>query len=488
MYEAKIPKCMSTQHPDNVHTPFFSENAEIGGEDEVKEAYYGFSHLGVDEQMWDCEGKETDDFVVKKLLANYGDFFKDNKIGKDLFLTMRVPNPAIEKAEAKILIETLESIPRSFDTSKLFYEEEQSPIFEVILPMTTSADSLNRIYNYYRDFVVGKQKKSFKEEDLTIAEWIGDFKPDAINVIPLLEDKENMLAVYDITKKYLEDKDTEHQRIFLARSDPAMNYGNLSAILLNKIALQKINDLNEETSVDIYPILGAGSSPFRGNLTPFTVDRIIDDYPSVHTFTIQSAFKYDNPPKEVRDGVEYLQSRKTESPQKINIKRSLEIVERYSSEYRKHISQLVSVINDVARYVPGRRKRKLHTGLFGYSRDFEGTNLPRAITFTASLYSIGLPPEILGLNALEEKDLEYIREVYVHFDDDLKTALEYFNKDSPFVPDELRKTLIELREEVDINLEHKKVTDEIIERIRKENKVKISEFVQEAANLRSFLG
>jgi phosphoenolpyruvate carboxylase len=116
-----IPKCMSTQHPDNVNSPFFAENVELGGEDEVQEAYYAFSHLGCDEQMWDCEGKEVDNYVVKKLLTKHEPFFRDKKLGKDVFLTLRVPNPNVEKAEAKILLETLESIPRSFDAAKLFY-------------------------------------------------------------------------------------------------------------------------------------------------------------------------------------------------------------------------------------------------------------------------------------------------------------------------------------------------------------------------------
>ncbi len=40
----KIPKCMSTQHPDNANSPFFAENTELGGEDEIQEAYYAFSH------------------------------------------------------------------------------------------------------------------------------------------------------------------------------------------------------------------------------------------------------------------------------------------------------------------------------------------------------------------------------------------------------------------------------------------------------------
>ncbi|MHA1255924.1 MAG: phosphoenolpyruvate carboxylase, partial [Promethearchaeota archaeon] len=37
--EIKIPRCMSTQHPDNVNSPFFTKNAIIGGEDEIQEAY-----------------------------------------------------------------------------------------------------------------------------------------------------------------------------------------------------------------------------------------------------------------------------------------------------------------------------------------------------------------------------------------------------------------------------------------------------------------
>ena len=40
-----IPKCMSTQHPDNVFLLFFSEDKVLGGEDEVQEAFYVLSHL-----------------------------------------------------------------------------------------------------------------------------------------------------------------------------------------------------------------------------------------------------------------------------------------------------------------------------------------------------------------------------------------------------------------------------------------------------------
>lgn len=67
----KIPRCMSTQPPDNVHLPFFAESPDLGGEEEIQEVFYAFSHIGCDEQMWDFEGKEVDLFVISKMLLNF---------------------------------------------------------------------------------------------------------------------------------------------------------------------------------------------------------------------------------------------------------------------------------------------------------------------------------------------------------------------------------------------------------------------------------
>ncbi len=485
---AKIPRCMSTQHPDNVNLPFFAESTVLGGEDEIQEAYYALSHLGCDEQMWDCEGKEVDDFVVKKLLTKYESFFRETKLGKDVFITLRVPNPTIEKAEAKILLETLESIPRSYDVAKLFYGADLAPIFEVILPMTTSARCIDRIYRYYADYVVGKQDKPFRDGDITIAEWIGEFKPDRINVIPLFEDREHMLEAHSITKQYLQDKDVEYQRVFLARSDPAMNYGLISAVLLNKIALHRLHLLSEEIGVPIYPIIGVGSAPFRGDLRPETVGKVMDEYPSAYTFTIQSALKYDNPPERVRETVKKLKERRVGKPQEIDEKKSLEFIDRYCREYQKQIAVLAPVINKVARYVPARRKRKLHVGLFGYSRNMGEIKLPRVISFTAALYSVGLPPEILGINALSGDDAGFIRESYVNYETGLKDALAYYNPDTEYVPAEVRKAIKKSGIDYETNQEHKKITDQIIDSIKKNQTEGREELILRAASVRKFLG
>ncbi len=483
-----VPRCMSTQHPDNVSIPFFAQDTVLEGEDEIQEAYYAFSHLGCDEQMWDCEGKEVDNYIVKKLLTRYSDFFAGQRLGRDVFITLRVPNPTVERAEAKILLETLESIPRSFDAAKLVYGDDLPPVFQVILPMTASSKCIDRVASYYQDFVVGKQDKPFREGDITIAQWIGEFHPERIDVIPLFEDMEHMLGAHQLVREYLHGKAIRRQRVFLARSDPAMNYGLIAAVVFNKIALRRLHLLAGEIGVEILPIIGVGTAPFRGNLSPRTVPRVVREYPSVYTFTVQSAFKYDYPPDEVRAAVRTLRDRTPKAPPEIDEARCLAICERYIREYQRQIVELAPIINQVARYVPGRRKRKLHIGLFGYSRSLGGVTLPRAIAFNAALYSIGLPPELLGLNALSEDDLAFLRGVYVNLDDDLADAARYLNPDTGLVPREIEARVRDLAAEHAPNAEHAEITARIVRALRGNETPEIAEALLRAAHLRRFLG
>jgi len=79
-------------------------------------------------------------------------------------------------------------------------------------------------------------------------------------------------------------------------------------------------------------------------------------------------------------------------------------------------------VNGVAAFVPQRRARKLHIGLFGYSRCVAGVCLPRATTFSTALYSIGLPPEFIGCSVLEDlsdKELDLLLKHYVNVKYDL---------------------------------------------------------------------
>ncbi len=490
----QVPRCMSTQHPDNAQAPFFADRAVIEGEAEIKEAYYAYSHLGCCEQMWDYEGKEVDAFVVKKLFTRYETFFRTHAVGRDLFLTLRVPNPRVERLEAKVLIETLESIPRSHDAARTLYgDDAPSPVFEVILPMTSSADELNRVYHYYRDFVGGKEQQSC--HDITVQEWVGDYLPNEIRVIPLFEDLERLLSVDAIVEEYLRDKSYDAQRVFLARSDPALNYGQLSAVLLTKIALQRLERLEHKLAIELLPIIGVGSAPFRGNLNPGRVSEFLTEYPSVQTFTIQSAFKYDHPQPEVRAAIEQLNATARGPAQEIDEQASRGVIDKLSRRYAKCVHELAPMINDVASYVPARRARKLHIGLFGYSRELDGpqsVRLPRAIGFCAALYSIGLPPEILGLAALNAQDLAFVRRAYVNVDQDLRDSLRYLSVKNlkqfpPIVRKDIEAALDAFPLEVDA--EHAELTTGIMTDLRHGRpRAQITEKVQRAAVCRRFLG
>ncbi|HSW00402.1 MAG TPA: phosphoenolpyruvate carboxylase [Sedimentisphaerales bacterium] len=479
---------MSTQHPDNASVPFFASQAVLAGEDEIREAYYAFSHLGCDEQMWDVEGKEIDTYVVKKLLSRYPEYFRENVLGEDLRITLRVPNPTVEKAEAKILLETLESIPRSYDAARLFYDRDVPPIFEIILPMTTSARCIDRIYRYYVDHIVGRQKLRFSDDDITIAEWIGEFAPSRVQVIPLFEDVPNMLAAADIVAEYLADKDVEDQRVFLARSDTAMNFGLLSAALANKIALARFDELAGRIGVRIHPILGMGSAPFRGGLSPRTAERVGREYPSVVTFTIQSAFKFDYPVDEVQAACDLLKARKIGPAAPIDVERAVSIIERYSEAYRRRIVELAPHINRMAKYVPARRARKLHVGLFGYARKLGEVTLPRAISFTCSLYSLGLPPELIAFDALSESDLAFVLDVYPSFRAKITDALRFTDLDGPLMTDSLRSALCDSGSECATNDEHLAIVRHIRGDLQGDQSVHVGDLVLRAALLRRFLG
>jgi len=479
---------MSTQHPDNVSVPFFASSPVLAGEDEVREAYYAFSHLGCDEQMWDVEGKEIDTYVVKKLLTLDEAYFRANVIGEALRLTLRVPNPEVERAEAKVLLETLEGIPRSLDAARLFYGRDVAPIFEVILPMTTSAASTDRIFRYYRDFIIGRQSMPLGPGGPTVAEWIGEFGPDRIEVIPLFEDLASMLDASRIVETYLADKGVADQRVFLARSDTAMNYGLVSAALANKIALEDLDALARRTGIGIHPILGMGSAPFRGGLDPGTVERVVAEYPSVVTYTIQSAFKYDHPVDAVRSAIAFLREHPIGPAQAIDRERATHLIDRYSQAYRTRIAEIASEVNDYARFVPARRARKLHIGLFGYARELGGITLPRAISFTCALYSAGLPPELLAFESLDRADLDFIRATYPSFDGKMRDALRYCDPEGELMTPGLRAAIMAAGYDWTRDSDHLAITRQLASVRGASNESAARELVVRGAAIRRFLG
>jgi phosphoenolpyruvate carboxylase len=403
--DRKIPRTMSTQHPDNVNVPEWSQGEVIDGNAEVHEAYYAYQTLGCQEVMWDSEGKDADTHVVRKLLSNHWPYFEHHVIGENLYLTYRIPNPTIESIEKKVVVETLQNIPVTYDVASSVYKRELAPIFEVILPFTTSSNELIWLFNYYKRSVVASEEVLLNDH-VKAKDWIGSFKPKAISVIPLVEDSDSLLSIDQIVKPYIAAAKPKYLRVFIARSDPALNYGLISAVLLSKIAMAKLKQTEKTTDVAIHPIIGVGSKPFRGHLAPDNIDNFLKEYPGLATVTVQSAARYDYALEEVKPFVNELNEKLPNgTPQSIaphEEKQLLSTLKKCRTCYESVVEVLAPFVNSLSPYVPQRRARKLHIGLFGYSRNVAGVSLPRAITFAAALYSIGVPPEFIGAKVVDD--------------------------------------------------------------------------------------
>ena len=423
--ERKIPRTMSTQHPDNVNIPEWSQSPIIDGNAEVHEAYYAFKTLGCQEVMWDSEGKDVDTRVVRKLLSNHWDYFSENELGKDLYLTYRIPNPTAESVEKKVVVETLQNIPVTFDVATIAYKKDVAPIFEVILPFTTSGSEPIWLYNYYRKAIVANEEVML-DESTKAKDWIGTSRPKRIEVIPLVEDFNSLSNVNSIVEPYIRMVKPKKLRVFLARSDPALNYGLICAVLLQKIALSKLKKTGQENNVSIHPIIGVGSKPFRGHLSPDNLNKFLEEYKGLSTVTVQSAARYDYPLDQTKEFVRLLneklpngESKTIETHEEETL---LGAMRKCMRHYEVVVEALAPLVNSLSTYVPQRRARKLHIGLFGYSRRMGGVSLPRAITFAAALYSVGIPPEFIGLRVLEElsdEEWDTVKKYYVNLKHDL---------------------------------------------------------------------
>jgi len=313
--------------------------------------------------MWDSEGKDTDTHISRKLLQKYWDFFASHTIGEEIFLTYRIPNPKIEGAEKKILVETLQNIPVAFDVASAVYKRDVAPIFEVILPFTTEAKELITLFNYYRKTIVSAEDITLYDST-TVKDWIGSFKPKTIKVIPLVEDFDSMLHVDKIVIPYIKTVKPKNQRVFIARSDPALNYGLICAVLLSKIALSKLKVIEKDHNTMIHPILGVGSKPFRGHLSPDNIDNFLQEYKGLSTVTIQSAFRYDYPAEQVKEGIQTLNQRlPNENPKPIEKQEEeilLSVLRKCRKQYEQQIELLAPFINRVAVYVPQTCKKTTH--------------------------------------------------------------------------------------------------------------------------------
>lgn len=425
----KIPATMATQHPDNASAPYWETDGDafVSTREETAECFSAFKDLGCEEFMWDWEGKYVDEAVIDRLFSTYFDYFKEHQIGKDKFLTFRIPNVWHERgyslARAMMGMLTAESFAKDLGF-------HTPPLFEVILPMTSKAENMLSIQTTF-DKLARFEHQLFKDKN----------KLTYLHVLPLFEgvsdlfDCRTLLTKYvKLHKKYFRKK-PEYMRLHIARSDPAMNSGVVAAVIAGKIALSEFTKFSKQEKIPVYPAIGVGTLPFRGSLSPERIKDFIREYPGMKTVYVQSAFRYDFPLPKVRKAIRELNTnlQKTKAivyseKEKAEARALCDIFQR---PYKRTVEGLAHTLHKVSREVPQRRERKLHTGLFGYSRKIGKKRLPRAIPFTGVLYTLGVPPEFIGtgrgLHAATKAGLN--PEVfYRNLKSDLVFAGRYLNK------------------------------------------------------------
>lgn len=428
---------MATQHPDNASAPWWKDGAFVPTQDEIEEMTVLFETLPMDEYMWDWEGKYVDEAVGEKLFSRAQALLKKRKLGEDIHLTYRIP--AFDGAKMHRMARAFMNVLSLADLgSELGLA--RPPVTEMFLPLTTSAEQPMRVRQTFRE-IEGYHRKIFHSGVRGQNDILRLFE-----VTPLVEDTESLLSIDKILDPYWsslrkEKKDMSErgQRVFLARSDPAMNAGIIPAVLAIKVASSVIAECADKHGIEAHPIIGTGSLPFRGSVNPLYTDSFLTQYAGVRTYSIQSGFRYDYPLDDVRKTLQEIKKKaprlQTARVSDADRKRITKLCGMFSSIWRPTIEAIAPLINDVARFVPPRRERLQHIGLFGYSRGVGKVRLPRAIGFTAALYSVGIPPELIatgrGLERAEKEGmLDLVRTYYPALKDDLQHAGKYFNREN----------------------------------------------------------
>jgi phosphoenolpyruvate carboxylase len=427
---------MATQHPDNALPPYWDKSGKafISVYQEIEEAVNCFKDLGVSEYMWDWEGKHADAAVIDRLFSEYYDYFAKNQLGRDKFLTFRIPNIWEEKGYN--LLQAMTVILSSEDFARDL-KLQNRPLFEIILPMTERADQLIHMQRLFEKLAKFKSNE-FSTDHTTNTSYL--------EIIPLVESVESQLAVGDLLNEYVKfhkqhfGDNPEYIRPFLAFSDSALSSGLLAGLLGNKIALSRLYEFSATSGIPVYPIVGPGSPLFRGGLSPEPkeIDRFISEFPGARTVTVQSSFRYDHPQKLVKSAVARLEKELPQvKPQIIPADQQsklIGIIGRSTELYKASLNVVITDMKDIFDAVPKRRDRRQHIGLLAYSRSMGELTLPRAITFTSGFYSIGVPPELIGfgrtLAALSPAELKLLKAIYPNMSEDFRAAGGYYNSDN----------------------------------------------------------
>ncbi|MDP2216057.1 MAG: phosphoenolpyruvate carboxylase [Methanolobus sp.] len=467
MTEKKMyPKVMCTQHPDSI-------SRYISTQEETYEAVEAAMKYGCDEYMPDYEGKTTPYHQSAQIVSR---FIEETDLtpGKDIFITPRVPSAVHENLFRQLMVMMATAEANYISHKQLGIQA----IDEVVHPMTSSVLQIIDSQQHMID-VNELAKKEFR------------FEMEAPRIIPLIEEVPKLLNAKEIIgstiNAYQEqlNQTPEKYRVFLGKSDSALTFGHVASTLSCKYAISELHELEDGIGIPIGIIFGTGALPFRGHMTLENKDNFFMEYKGIDTVTLQSALRFDHEKGNAEEFVRCAKDELSKSPDRLSAREKEELVNIiaiFGASYNRAIQQFSSTINSIADFLPQQRDRLMREGSTGYARDLPDAtsmcrlcrsdignelhasmscgsmNLPRAIKFTGALYSIGIPPEIIGtgsaIEGVREKLGDNVCErlltrYFPSLRSDLIFAFEYLdtNTASRFLSDSLHESI---RKEVDI--------------------------------------
>lgn len=444
-----IPATMMTQHPD-------SASRYVSVRDEPQEAIEALTPqpigLGIQEVMIDYEGKLTPYHQTAEITL--GLMERGLVPGSDVLVTPRIPNASRETAFHQLM--ALMSVIES--NFQLQQAGSAGGIREVIVPMVATSEELVEVRRRLEDVI-----------ELGHKEFGMDRDPNAVQLIPLIEEVPELLAAGELVSGYIrlareQGYVVDDLRVMFGRSDSAMVYGMVPSVLAVKIAIADCSAACEGAGIRAYPIFGGGALPFRGHVTLANLDGLAADFAGIRTITVQSGIRYDYGKGTTMQlstaAIESLADGKAPELDEAGRRELLDLVGVFTCPYLTSFPRLIPVVTALADIMPRQRDRLARKSAVGYARDAaqpaklasmmpdrdiaarvgaievgRDHDLPRAISFTGTLYSIGLPPEFIGTGRglMElaasggDSAVERFLELYPGLRRDLEWAARYVN-------------------------------------------------------------
>jgi len=394
----KAPRLMCTQHPDST--------VRVGVEGEVFETIQSFMVYGCDEVMVDYEGKLTPYTQPASIVVEASRH--GLALGEGLYVTPRVSNPELEGFD-RLLLSLEAAVSANYHSYRLLGTQA---VRWVVLPMVESRDTIMLVQRLL------SRKVEVLREELGV-----DCEP--IQLVPLIEDTGGFRLAADYVQAVAGALDVETLRVFLGKSDAAVRSGHIASALALVYAMSRVKSLEGKLGRRVEVIIGMGSPPFRGGINnPRLVGYEVRQYGGYSTATIQSAIRYDVPFEEYQRVSSLILEGVGSKPARVDSS-VLELVERAEIAYRSLVERYLEKVVSLARQIPQTRDRIVWEA-YGRQLVVGGRTyrVPRAIVYTATWYTLGLPPAML--------DADFIIHLYER--GELDTLLEHM----PFLVEEWR--------------------------------------------------